>query len=371
MNTSGPVATEAGRSKAFPCDQCGGELQFTVDVQTLACPYCGNAQALDAEHGAAVEEQDLDAMLARLSEVRDAGRHDEEGFREITCDACAGTSRFSGTLESSECVYCGVPLQSENAHAAEHRVPVDGVLPFRIDRRQAMANLRAWVKKLWFAPGKFIQRGVRGKFQGVYLPFWTFDAMTDVQFVGQRGDHYYVTEGSGDNKRRVRKTRWRTVSGAFRRFFDDVTVNAGTGLHEKRIAALEPWPFEDLKPFDPALLAGFVSRTYDIELPDGFRAARGMIDEAIRAEVRGRIGGDVQRIQKVDAAYGALTFKHLLLPVWMLTYRFKNKAYHVLVNAATGEVQADRPYSILKIALAVIAVLAAVGIFALIRSQTG
>jgi hypothetical protein len=232
---------------------------------------------------------------------------------------------------------------------------VDGVVPFQIDRRTAGRNLRRWIKSRWFAPNEFTKRGTHEKFNGIYLPFWTFDAMTDTRFTGQRGDHYYVTTGSGKKKRRVRRTRWRTVAGRFQKFFDDVIVVAARGLPLKRIRALEPWPLDRCVPFDRGLLAGFLARTYDIELEGGFETAREKMKGMLEVETRRRIGGDVQRITSMNTAYAAVTFKHLLLPLWMLAYNFKGKTYQVVVNAATGEVQGDRPWSWIKIALASVA----------------
>jgi hypothetical protein len=236
-----------------------------------------------------------------------------------------------------------------------HRVPVDGVVPFQIDRRTAAQNLRRWIKSRWFAPTEFTKRGTRDKFNGIYLPYWTFDSMTDTSYTGRRGDHYWVTQGSGKKKRRVRRTRWRNVSGRFQQFFDDIIVVAATGLPLKRIRALEPWPLERSIPFDRGLLAGFLARTYDIELEPGFATAREKIRQALEVETRRRIGGDTQQVTSMNTAHAAVTFKHLLLPLWMLAYRFKGKTYQVVVNAATGEVQGDRPWSWVKIALASVA----------------
>jgi hypothetical protein len=263
--------------------------------------------------------------------------------------------RFEGTLTSSECSYCGSPLQIEGAHQAHHRVPVDGVVPFRIDRRTAAQNLRRWIKSRWFAPNEFTKRGARGKFNGIYLPYWTFDSMTDTSYTGRRGDHYWVTQGSGKKKRRVRRTRWRSVSGRFQQFFDDIIVVAASGLPLKRVRALEPWPLDRCVPFDRGLLAGFLARTYDVELEPGFATAREKMKQALESETRRRIGGDTQQITSLNVAHTAVTFKHLLLPLWMLAYRFKGKIYQVVVNAATGEVQGDRPWSWIKIALASVA----------------
>ena len=74
----------------------------------------------------------------------------------------------------------------------------------------------------------------------------------------------------------------------------------------------------------------------------------------ITSDIRQDIGGDEQRIHQVSTAYSAITFKHLLLPVWISAYRFQDRVYQVVVNARTGEVQGERPYSPLKIAAFVV-----------------
>jgi hypothetical protein len=129
-------------------------------------------------------------------------------------------------LTSSKFDFCDTPLQRENAHALEHRIPVDAVAPFGVENAEAGNKLREWVSSRWFAPNEFKKRGVSGKFDGAYLPFFTFDAMTNTQYHGQRGEHYYVTVGSGDNKRRERRTNWYSCSGYVEEFFDDVVVPA-------------------------------------------------------------------------------------------------------------------------------------------------
>lgn len=360
---------EKARGRTFPCEGCGADFVFNVGVQDLRCPYCGFVKRIETDPEAVVAEQDYEAMVARLAGLREKEPQGEQEFREIDCSSCNATVRFAGTLTSSECAYCGSPLQVDTAHDAADRVPVDGVLPFLIDRKQAASNLREWVRSRWFAPNKFRKRGVQGKFNGIYLPYWTFDAMTGTRYSGMRGTHYYVTVGSGKNRRRVRRTSWTPVSGAFQRFFDDVMVVAAEDLPKKRVEALEPWPLDRTRPFAPELLAGFLARTYDVPLDDGFTRARARMDAALRDEAKRRIGGDAQRITSIKSTYDALTYKHLLLPLWMMAYRFKEKIYQVVVNAGTGEVQGDRPYSWLKITLAALAGAALIAIIALIASR--
>lgn len=358
--------TDEGKGRIFPCDQCGADLEFNIGVQSLKCPFCGYVKQLNLEENARIEEQDFESMLARMNDRREQESAEQQGTKEVRCESCGGNVMFVGTLTSTHCPYCGSPIQRENIHSATHRIPVDGVLPFQIDRERAHKRLRDWVNSRWFAPNMFRQQGVEGNFNGVYVPYWTFDSLTFNAYEGERGDAYYVTVGSGKDQRQERRVRWSAASGRFQRFFDDVSVLAARGLNHQLIEALEPWPFHQAIPFTQQVLAGFLARTYDIPLPDGFTDARRRIDSAIESDVRSRIGGDEQRIWSIKSRYDAVTFKHLLLPVWMLAYRFHDKPYRVYVNAGTGEVQGERPYSWVKILLAVLAAaVVALGIAAL------
>jgi len=351
-----------GSARSFPCESCGADLTFHIGSQSLTCPYCGHVKQL-REIGDEVAEQDYESMARRmvaLREKKNAEGPAKTACSEVSCSSCGSTVRFVGTLISSECAYCGVPLQLEGVQEAQDHIPIDGVLPFLVERKEARVHLKKWVQSRWFAPNDFKKRGIEGRFNGVYLPYWTFDSLTFNRYVGQRGEYYYVTVGSGKNRRTVRKTRWYPASGEFQRFFDDVLVVAGEGLPSKRLRALEPWPLAKCIPYNDEVLAGLLARTYDIELDRGFLTAKERMDVAIEAEVRRRIGGDTQRVHSVKSSYDAITYKHLLLPVWMMAYRYGKKSYQVVVNAATGEVQGDRPYSWIKITLAVLAGAAAI-----------
>jgi hypothetical protein len=228
------------------------------------------------------------------------------------------------------------------------------VLPFQVDERKAADNLSAWVRSRWFLPRALKQLGIQGRCQGVYTPYFTYDTMTANAYTGERGEYYYVTVGSGKNTRQERRTRWYPESGAFQRFFDDVLVVAAHGLREDLLRSLEPWPLDKLLPFTAEALAGFLARTYDIELDAAFASAKTRIDGEIHEDVRERIGGDTQRIHQIHTQYAAITYKHVLLPVWLLAYRHGKKPYQIVINAASGEVGGERPYDWVKIALLVL-----------------
>ena len=181
--------------------------------------------------------------------------------------------------------------------------------------------------------------------------------MTFTHYRGERGEQYWINAGSGKNRRRQRRTRWYPASGSFQRFFDDLLIVASRGLPPKVMRNLEPWPLKDCIPFKPDVLAGFLARTYETSLNDGFLESRRHMNRALEQEVKKRIGGDTQRVHDIDTRYDALTYKHLLMPVWLLGHRYRDKVYQLIVNARTGEVQGERPYSWIKIALAVAAAL--------------
>lgn len=363
--TSGPAGRRDDRgARTFPCTSCGADLEFRVGAGTLECPYCGNVEPLAFAEGEEVREKDLEAALRRQRVDRSSGSHGSPGDAEVTCRSCGATVTFQGTLTSTECSFCGTPLQRDAVHRSRDRIPVDGVLPFRVERKVAHERLRRWVRSRWFAPGEFTKRGVNGRFSGLFLPFFTFDAMTFTRYSGMRGDDTTVTVGSGEKRRTVRRTRWSPASGSFHEFFDDVLTCALRETEHALVERLEPWPLEELVPFDPGLLAGLQARTYDVALEEGWSHARSRIDQAIRAMVRGRIGGDRQRVESVRTLTTAATYKHLLLPAWLLAYRFRDRTYQVVVNACTGEVQGERPWSWIKIGLAVAAVAIVAGLVA-------
>ncbi|MCK6548667.1 hypothetical protein L6R52_22680 [Myxococcota bacterium] len=345
--TSGAIERE-GTGRVFPCERCGADLVFHIGVQRLRCPRCDHEKVIELE-GPPIVEQDLAAKLAELRQQRAPAPQSATAMKEIRCEACGANVRFDGTLTSTECEYCGAPRQLGGVHTAEDRIAVNGIIPFRVEKKEASANLAKWVTSRWFAPNEFLRRGVEGRFSGVYLPYWTFDAATATWYAGLRGDHYTVTvERNGQRTTEIR-TRWTPASGSFQRFFDDVLVCASTGLPEGVVTSLEPWPLDQLVPYTQQVLSGYLAQTYDLDLAPGFERAKKRIDQELRADVHRRIGGNVQQVQKIDTRYDALTFKHLLLPVWMLTYRYGDKPYRVIVNATTGEVQGERPYSAVKI----------------------
>ncbi len=350
------AAGEGERARRFPCESCGAELELRPGAPELACPYCGFVRAIPLEPDAVVEERDLEANLARLARQRAEGRGPEPEVLEVRCRDCGATVLFRGTLTSQACAYCGGPIQRTDVHRAAHRAPVDAVLPFEIDRERARERVGRWLRSRWLAPGEFLKKRVPERLQAVYVPFWTFDAAVFARYRGRRGI------------RRDKKIRWTRSAGRFQHFFDDFPVPADSSMPRALLERLEPWPLERCQPYRPDYLAGCLAKTYDAGLEESWKRGREGMEREIHALARGRIGGDVAQLEECRIRWDALTYKHLLLPVWLLAIRFRGKPHVVVVNGATGEVKGQRPLSVVKL---VVLTAGAVGLWLLWRGLEG
>ena len=166
-----------GKGRIFPCDSCGADMVFHIGKQLLACQFCGFQKEIVLDEDAKIEEQDYHAMIARIEEIKqkkkesapESTEEPEDGKKhasEIQCESCGATVVFLGSLTSQECPYCASPIQRDNVHRAKLRIPVDGVLPFKITREKAKSNLESWIRSRWFAPTRFLERKIDEKLKG-------------------------------------------------------------------------------------------------------------------------------------------------------------------------------------------------------------
>ena len=329
----------------FPCGQCGATLEFEPGAGVLACQHCGFANPLP-DSDEEIEELDFHERLASLEQNEDA-----EEVLTVTCDSCGATFERDMTLASEACPFCDTAIVA--AGGSHKQIKPRSLLPFKVEREGARNLFREWVSKLWFAPNDFKQRArLDTTLAGMYVPHWTYDAAATTEYTGQRGTYYYVTVSHGKTTSTQRRTAWAPVRGLVNNSFDDILVLASHSLPAKYMEKLEPWDLPELVPFQSQYLGGFRAESYQIGLEEGFTQARKQMDGPIRNTIRRDIGGNEQMVQSMHTEFASITFKHILLPVWISAYRFKNKPFRFLVNARTGEVQGERPWSWIKIALA-------------------
>jgi hypothetical protein len=269
---------------------------------------------------------------------------------------------FDSHRAAQRCDFCGSPSIVPIEDLRDLITP-ESLLPAIIPQPKVRDELRKWYGSRWFAPNKLKRAALTDTLHGIYLPYWTFDAQVDADWTAESGYYYYVTEScrGPDGKtqtRQVRKTRWENSSGNLSHFFDDDVVPGTVGVHTALLRKVEPFPtLTDMKPYDPVFIRGWTVERYQVDLRQASNQSRQQMDAVIQQLCAREVPGDTHRNLDVSSTYRGRTFKHILVPVWLVTYNFGHKSYQVVVNGYTGKMAGEHPYSWIKITLAVLAVL--------------
>lgn len=354
----------------FPCDSCGSDLRFDPGEDRLVCDHCGNIQTID--HGpwtrsGAIAELDFEKALRALPDDPDY-----EVTRVSQCPNCGARVEFDPDVHATECPFCATPVVTDTGPSRQ--IKPRAVLPFALDEAQGRAAMTDWLGSLWFAPNGLMEYARKGrKLSGIYTPCWTFDADTKSSYRGQRGTVYYeehtVVRNGKRERVRVPKVRWSPASGRVARFFDDVLIVASNALPRPFRAGIANWDLTRLEPYVPEYLAGFRAEAYTVELKEAYAEAREVMDRQIVRDIKFDIGGDRQRVDHVETRISDVTFKHILVPVWIAAYKYRGRSYRFVVNGQTGAVSGERPWSAWKIALAVMAAMIVAAVFGYFYAQ--
>ena len=368
-HTPATAPEKAARSK-YSCVACGGEAVWNPAKQKLICGFCGTESPMPAAtetmpgmQSTDVVEHDLAAALRDMQgEQRGWGGRTK---RMIKCNSCQAISVFDEAKQAKSCEFCGASAIVDYDETDDVIRP-EGVLPFQVSEPKARDLIRAWYGKLWWAPNKLKSKAMTDTVKGVYLPYWTFDALVDARWEAQAGYYYYETETYYDNgeqkSRQVQRTRWEYASGSLNHFFDDTLVCGSKGVHPTLLRAVEPFPTTNtgtnaLKAYDAAYVSGWTVERYQIDLIAAAKASRERMTGETQLLCSQQVPGDTQRGLQVSADFSRQTFKHILAPVWLMSYTYGAKDFQVIINAVTGKLDGEYPKSWIKITLAVIAAL--------------
>jgi hypothetical protein len=324
----------------------------------MVCPYC--EAKLDI---AAPQEGSPKQDYAAYAAVPHTAVSQLPPF-DVACRNC-GTAQQVTAL-AGRCPSCRSPLVVTDDLGGQLKSP-DGVVPFVVDKNAAAAAFKEWTSSRWFAPSALKKVGSTESMNGSYLPHWGFDDHTTTDYTGQRGDHYYTTETyttqqngqTVTNTRQVQHTSWSRVGGRVSRDFVDVMATGVSSPDAEVLEKLGPWSTGTATGYQSEYVAGFDSPRYDIDPATGFASAKQEMASVIHDDCCADIGGDEQRVDQLDTTDRDVLFRLLLLPLWIATYIAAGKTFHVYVNANTGEVIGERPYSAAKITAAILLALSA------------
>lgn len=351
---------EAVARSKFSCPACGAEATWNPAKKALVCGYCGAVSPANIELTETGEERIVEHDLAQaLRGIPDSERGWQTEKTEVRCQSCQAISVFDPNRVGQRCDFCGSSALVPYEEVKESFRP-ESLLEFRISENQVRDAIRRWYGSRWFAPNALKGRAMTDTVRGLYIPYWTFDAQVHAEWTAESGTYYYETETYTDSDgkratREVQRVRWWPSAGALDHFFDDELVAASRGVRRDLLVRIEPFPTKELKPYNPGFLSGWVVERYQIDLLTAAQRARNQMDAELRAMCAAQVPGDTHRNLNVDADYEGQTFKHILVPIWLLTYDFHGKPFQVVINGYNGSIAGDYPKSWLKITLAVLA----------------
>ncbi len=337
---------ELSAQQKLACPACGGEAQWNPAKQALVCAYCGTESPYILKTDGEVIEHDL---VTALKAVPQSARGWQDDRRPVRCQHCQAISVFSGAQQGKACDFCGstalVPFEETG-----DIIRPETLLPFAVDEPNARERVRQWYGSRWWAPNNLNQKALTDTLHGVYLPYWTFDAQVGARYTAEAGTYF-------KNSQNKQEVRWRQVSGRIDHFFDDTLMCASRGVHPQLVRSVEPFPTtsERLKPYDPGYLSGWTVERYQLDLVGAAQQGRQRMLYAVRQMCANAIRADTQRNLQVDAQFDEQTFKHVLLPIWLVGYRYGARDFQVVMNGATGQVAGEYPKSWVKIGFAVLA----------------
>jgi hypothetical protein len=339
----------ASARQKFSCPACGAEADWNPAKQKLICPFCGTespAKLKTAGAETVIVEHDL---VAALRSIPDSARGWKKATMSVRCQSCQAISVFDPAQIGKRCEFCGSTALVPYEEVKEPFRP-ESLLPLKVSEPQARDLIRAWYGRQWLAPNTFRLKALTDTVKGVYLPYWTFDAHADARWTAESGTYYYVREG-GRTERRV---SWKPAAGELTHVFHDDLVCASVGVDAARLRRIEPFPTESLVPFDPGYLSGWTVERYQIDLVSAAERSRRQMEATLHELCGRQVPGDTYRDLSVDATFTNQTFKHILAPIWILTYMFGTKSYQVVVNGVTGTISGSRPWSWIKVSLLVL-----------------
>ncbi len=343
---------EVSAQAKYHCPACGAEAHWNPSKHALVCPFCGTESPAELEErtaGTVIVEHDL---AVALRDIPDEARGWKAAKTSVRCQSCQAISVLDPEKVGQRCDFCG-SAQLVPYEQVKDAFRPESLLPLKISEPKAREMIRAWYKNQWFAPNALGSKALTDTVKGIYLPYWTFDAHADARWTADSGTYYHTTSRG----KRQRHVRWTPASGQLAHFFDDDLVCASVGMHTAKLKAIEPFPTQELIPYDAGYLAGWTVERYQIDLVAAARHSRAQMDATLRKLCAGEVPGDTHRNLQVHAVYSDQKFKHILVPVWLVSYKYGAKSYQVVVNGVTGAIAGERPYSWIKIALLIIAIL--------------
>ncbi len=350
------MADEVSALQKHACPACGAQAEWNPTKQKLICPFCGTESpySIDRDVGQ-VAERDL---AGGLRDSAAAEKDWKEQRHSVQCQSCRAIMVYEADRVGQNCEFCGSPALIAYQEIKSPIRP-EGVLPFKVDRNRVRDDIRRWWRSKWLAPGRLAKAALVDTVKSLYIPYWTFDASVHCPWDAEAGHYYYVNVEGRDSKgrpvvRQERRVRWEPASGVVDHTFDDELVPGTTGVDLHLLRQVEPFPTAECVPYDTAFLSGHVVEHYQVALTEATGESEAQMRAKLEQLCGSQVPGDTYRNLVIHPVFSRRTFKHLLVPIWLLVYMFGSRSFQVVVNGYTGRMAGKYPYSPWKIAFLIL-----------------
>jgi hypothetical protein len=282
--------------------------------------------------------------------------------RHFRCEACGAEVAIDADQRSYTCAFCDSTYVVEFSPQESDRQPPEFVIGFSITPEEAQEKFRQWLtESRWFRPGDLIAAKVVEKLRGVYLPFWSFSMLAESSWSATIGEYWYRTEtytttenGKTVTKtRQVRETEWWPLSGQHHRYYSGYLISGSQGLGQRDAERIKPFYLNAMKRYRPYFLAGWLSEEYSITRPDALEICQNEFYRQEESNIGTFLPGDTSGNLQVTTGFDHINSDLVLLPIYLLSYNYKDTVYRFLINGQTGKMAGDKPLSKLRIGAAI------------------
>lgn len=337
----------------FNCPQCHAATAYSATDGGLTCTHCGYYEPPQkAVVGKGAEEFEF-----TVETMQRAAHGWGMARKELQCQNCGVYTSVPPDSLTHTCPFC------DSNNVIQREAPQDVLrprflIPFKIEADACHDVAREWMGSSWMTPNALKRLADVEEFIGVYLPFWTFDAVTEADWQAEVGhtktERYYA---NGEWKTRT-KTVWKWESGHVRVDHDDLVVEGTTRLSQLLLGQIKAYNLHDLAPYEPKYLAGFQAQSYDVVLEKAWEQGRHAMRDRTKESCRSQASTSKIRNFSMNLNFTNESWRYILLPVYLANYDYDNKSYQVMVNGQTGTIAGQRPADWGKVWLAVIGLVA-------------
>ena len=333
-----------------PCPNCGAP----VEPMDHFCNACGSRRDSDRSPvEPEIDEASTDPSQAPLA--LDAQRETEPKKRAFRCQQCGSEVTIDLDQRSYVCAFCDSTYVVEIPQQESGRQRPEFVIGFSVTPQQALQKYRTWIRaNSWFRPGDLHTAQIEEKLKGVYLPFWMYSLLAESQWAASIGEYWYKTETyrTKDSKgrtvtrtRRVQHTEWWPLRGRHHAYYNSYVVSGSCGLAQSEAERIKPFQLPALKRYEPYFLAGWFAEEYSVGRDEALQRCQTEFYRREQVKIAAFMPGDRHRELRVHTTFRDIHSDLCLLPIYILSYRYRDKVYRFLVNGQTGKCAGDKPTS--------------------------